>query len=144
MKTKRITAKYIKEYIKHLFGLNVEIKIVHHFWGRYGAYAWRGDKNSKHLIKIAKSVLEYDDYLKALIWHEVGHLFTSEGFASAKNEINAQAWAMKEMKKRGYNKLYQYSLTEMVERWVRGDIGCEKKRMYKKAGKEILKVLGEK
>lgn len=136
----RVNEIYIHKYIKHMFGLDVKIKIVHHFWGRFGAMAWRGDKNHCHLIKITESLVKDSECLSYMLWHEVGHLFTaSVKNRGYKNEVNAQIWAMKNMKKRGYNKLYKKSIN-YVKDWIIG-VECAEKNMYKKAGKIILKKL---
>jgi len=145
-----ISKRYIKKYIKRMFNIDVDIYIQHHFWGGYGAKAYRGTKYEPHVIEIAKDMLK-KDLPRYLIWHEVGHLFTAVGNGcGVKNEVNAQMWAMQEMKKRGYNKLYNYSLEYVIE-WTEGDIvksiaTKSKERatsdMYKIAGYIILNKLG--
>jgi len=101
------TERKIERYIKHLFGLDVKVKFKHHFWGGYSALCYRECK----LIEIQKSMTKYYDFMIALIWHEVGHVFTAKPHKnyclSVKNEVNAQIWAFKTAKKRKYNRVYK-------------------------------------
>lgn len=139
--TQKITANHIQKYIKNVFGLVVHVVIVHHFWGRFGAKVWIGDDEYHHLMKITKRELQWG-MPHGLIWHEVGHIKTSgieQGWI--KSEINAELWALRDMKRRGYNRLYQEEIKTVKEEWLKG-VDCDKQRTYKIAGRKVLEILG--
>lgn len=124
----------IKRYIKNTFGMNIKIKVVSRL--TYGAAGWANyDTNT---ITIVQRVLR-DNCFKYLIWHEVGHFKTLEfcGGSRVEREVNAQLWAMNEMKRRGYNRMFDDAV-DYVRAWP----NIIKDKTYKKASKIILKIAG--
>lgn len=136
-----ISKRYLRKYIKRMFNIDVDIYIQHHFWGGYGAKAYKGSETEPHVIEIVRSELE-GELPRYLIWHEVGHLFTPNARGGVKCELEAQWWALQEAKKRGYKKLYK-ELVEYVREWVYDKISCAEDKKYKRAGRIILQRLGE-
>ncbi len=101
------TEKKVEKYIEHLFGLVLKVVSKHHFWGGFSAWALTEESS----IELLKAILKDPKELRILIWHEVGHFFTSKDkhpeHLSIRNEVNAQLWAIKKAKNRGYTKLYK-------------------------------------
>lgn len=125
-----------------MFGLDVEIGIVSHFKGRFAGKAWLKNGNKLHQIKIAKWTLK-NELPRDVIWHEVGHLYTwKKENTYLENETNAQMWVMLEVKKRGYTKLYKEFL-KYVRDMSKG-FDTDSDEVFRKAGRIILKRLGEK
>lgn len=129
----------ISKYIKHLFGLDVDIIVRHHFWGCYAA---RVDMNDKFVIEIAEDALQ--DW-KTYIWHEMGHI--KMGCYNSKRcveeEVIAESWALFEMCKRGYTKLYKKAI-HRIRSWDTDFTYSDmNQRPYKKAAKIILTLFGE-
>jgi len=114
-------------------GIVVEVRIVKKFWDLVGAKAWP----KKQRISFTEDHLDY----KPLIWHEMGHLKTQiTGYFSIKDEVKAQMWALKELKRRGYKKLYKESV-DYVKDWG-WNKKCPKRYVYSRARNIILKKLG--
>ncbi len=120
--------KYIKRYTKK----DVKIQIVKFF---------RNDPNGgakyfveRNLLKIREDELDF----RSLIWHEMGHIVTSptSGF-SVKNEVNAQLWVMKNLKKLKYKKLYKESI-EYIKSWNIDRNKCWRLNIYSRAKNIIL------
>lgn len=123
--------KYIKRYIKK----DVKVQIVKFF---------RNEPNcgakyivERNILKIREDELDF----RPLIWHEMGHIVTSptSGF-SVKNEVNAQLWAMKNLKKLKYKKCYRESL-EYIKSWNIDRKKHWRLNIYARAKNIILKNL---
>jgi len=125
--------KKLEKYIKRMSGIAVEVRVVKKFWDLVGAKAWP----EKQRITFAEDELDY----KPLIWHEMGHLKTQiTAYFSIKDEVSAQMWALRELRKRGYRKLYKESV-DYVKEWG-WNKECPKRYVYSRARNIILKKLG--
>ena len=136
----KLTINYkIANYIYNLFGLDTTIGIKHHFYTKVGAVAY---PETKQLI-FSLSLLKKDNFPRYLIWHEVGHLITSPSrHFCVENEVNAQIWAIKEAKRRGYHKLAK-EFIDYVKGW--GITASESHNIiYSIAKHKILRQLNEK
>jgi len=115
----------LEKYIKRHTGHNVKVFTVKWLKGGYGA-----KMNTVTGLKICEEVSTY----KPLIWHEMGHLI-DEDMNWVKNEIKAQTWALKRLKKLGYNKIYEESL-DWIKSWQ--NIKNASTQYYKEASEIIL------
>ena len=116
----------LEKYIKRYTGKTVKVHTVKWIKGGYGA-----SMNPVRGLKICKE----DSIFRPLIWHEMGHLMGRDR-NWVKNEVKAQKWALKNLKRLGYNRIYKESI-EWVKRW--GTTGTISDKKYKKASKIILK-----
>jgi hypothetical protein len=129
----------IAQYIYNLFKLDVKIAIQHHFFNRAGAKVL--PKENKIIFSLA--ALKNNIFPAYLIWHEIGHLKTSKiDRFCVENEVNAQVWAVKEAKKRGYHKLKK-DFINYVKNWGNDSISSHS-IIYSIAKFKILRKLNEK
>lgn len=128
----------IAKYIYNLFGINTKIDVQYHFYNRAGAKAYPEEKR----IIFSLVALKQDKFPKYLIWHEVGHLITSKnsGFC-VKNEVNAQLWAIREAKRRGYSKLTK-DFIDYTKEWGTDSVNSHS-IIYPRAKYKILRELNK-
>lgn len=115
----------LEKYIKRYTDRDIKVYIVKWLWGGYGA--WINSK--KGILKIR----EDDSNFKPLIWHEMGHLMAGAK-SWVKNEVEAQKWALKTLKKLKYKRIYKESIN-WIQRWGNSS---ESANGYKKARKILL------
>ena len=133
---KNITNKSLKKYVKHMFGLDVDIKILKRvridgiYYGGYATII--GDKK---IIRIA----EKDKHRMSLLWHEVGHLITDFDHSATENEYNAQMWAIDTAWRRNCHKVFLELISDTYYIWKE----C-KNSIYARARKKILKEIKKK
>lgn len=143
MKRPVMSTRAVIKYIKWM-GVGVPsgviyIKPMRHLYSRGAA-----DCNGWDRIRISRtSFVDMPEmYSRVLMWHEVGHLMTC-GMTHTEDEVYCQLWMMRELKVRGFTRMYQYEVDEMRE-WLH----MPRKRMntymrYRKAARIVLKELGE-
>lgn len=127
----------LKKYIKRYTKKDVKIHLIKYFRNEPNIGAKYFIK--KNLLIIVKSELDY----RPLIWHEMGHIATSPTSEfCVKNEVNAQLWVMKNLKKLKYKKLYKESI-EYIKDWNIDRVKHWKLNIYSRAKNIILKDINE-
>lgn len=142
MKTLK-TEKDIQKYIKHMFGIDVKITLKHHFWA--GCEGKCFYCNSR--IEMKRDLTENPMFLRYVLWHEVGHMFTAKDrdprYINIRNETNAQIWALKNLKERGFTKLFFFSLEQVKNNggWNRYSYRRAKQKILEKVNRNDYRLI---
>jgi len=140
-------ASDVKKYIKRVFGMDIDVKIKHHFWGGYEGTAYIQDNR----LEIAKKAFQDQSFLRILIWHEIGHFRTKWSSSRIQRESDADVWAARYARKKGYTTMY-HAIVDRAKHerdvlgcdpdWFKAKNGFASPRTYQKAAMLTIQRLG--
>jgi hypothetical protein len=126
----KITNSYLKKYVKRMFGIDVDIKIIKKIIIDGHSYAGYAQiKDNKDIIRLT----ENNCHRKSLLFHEVGHLKCKFDNNPTENEYNAQMYAIHQAWLRGYHNIFCELIKDTYYVWK----DC-KNTIYARARKKIL------
>lgn len=101
----------LEKYIKRFTGKEYKVYSAKFLLDGYGAVTLVGPR----IIKIVEDQLNE----KPVIWHEMGHVvFDSMPQTLEESEYNAQMWALRELLKLGYRKIFEASILWIKNDWL--------------------------
>lgn len=124
----------LEKYIKRFTG---KIYKVYSFRYIHDGYAAITDTVNKRL-----DILHEQVNIKPVIWHEMGHIIFDHIDASPlEDEYNAQMWALGELLKRGYTKIFEESIEWIKNDWPDTDNPTPTDEVYLIVRDKILNLI---